>query len=149
MLPFSVPCVKRNCLVQVLIKENLGLKENVSTLSASNLLLRSTVSRLEDQAASLKAEVAHCKANVSVLQALESQLSTNSTGCNSKLESAAMQLLGLEAGVIILVLWLACEHIGRPLWAKYRDDAFPIDRYLLFIYTYIFLLGGGVMVSHA
>ncbi len=137
MLPLGVLGVK-NCLVQVLIKENLGLKENVTTLSASNLLLRSTVSRLEDQAASLKAEVAHCKANVSVLQALESQLSSNSTNCGSKLESAAMQLLGLEVGIIFLALWLACEHVGRPLWAKYRDDPFPIDRYLKFLYVTFF-----------
>ncbi len=100
----------------------------MSVLSASNSLLRTTMAQLEDQAASLKADLAHCRANFSALQVLESQLSANSTGCVSRLQSAATQILGFEAGIIVLALWLACEHVGRPLWAKYREDPFPIDR---------------------
>jgi hypothetical protein len=123
---------KKYLLIQVLIKENLALKENMTTLAASNSLLRSTLARLEDQAATLKAEVAHCRANASALQALDLQLSSNSTLCNSQLKSAFTTVLGLEAGLILVVLWLLTEHICRPLWAKYMDGPFPIDRYLSF-----------------
>jgi hypothetical protein len=37
-------------------------------------------------------------------------------------------MVGFEAGLIILSIWLLFEHVARPLWAKYRATKFPIDR---------------------
>ena len=119
-----------NCIpLQVLIKENLELKDNVSMLTASNSLLRATVAKLEDHVASLKTEVVTLRSNLSTLQALDLQLSSNSSTCGSSLEATASRLLGFEAGLIVLAIWLACEHVARPLWHKHRTDPFFIDRY--------------------
>ena len=123
----------------MLIKENLGLKENISILSASNALLRTTVSKLETHVATLKAEVSDLRSNFSALQTLDNQLSENSSTCGSKLESALTHALGMEVGLILLAVWLLCEHVGRPLWAKYKTEKFPIDRYVYLIYIYILI----------
>jgi len=100
----------------------------VSALEASLDVLKAASARLESQVASLRSEAAALRANISVLEAADSQLASNSTDCSYSLEAAVSRAFGLEAGLIFVVVWLALEHVARPVWVKYRKEAFPIDR---------------------
>jgi hypothetical protein len=117
-----------NHFFQQLIKANLQLKENVSELEASNGLLRATTIRLEAEVASLRVEATLLRGNLSLLQSEDTRLSYNTSTCSLGLEATASRAFGLEVGLICVAIWLAIEHLARPVWVRYRKEPFPVDR---------------------
>ena len=106
---------------------NSTLTELLSTKQALNLS-RASLARLQDEASSLRLEVSVLRLNISSLVAEDSLLANSTFSCHSGLEGAINRALGLEAGLVFVILCLSVEVLLRPIWLKYRQDPFPVDR---------------------
>ena len=67
------------------------------------------------------------------------QLRRSLAQCNETEASAVIRMGEMGAvtvhwqiGALVLVAWLLCEHVARPLWEEVLKTPFPIDRYCYF-----------------
>jgi hypothetical protein len=83
------------------------------------------------------------------------QLRRSLAACNETEAGAVVKIgeLGTvtfhwQIGALVLVAWIVCEHICRPIWEEWQKTPFPIDRYHfavvnltclvpLYLYTFI------------
>jgi hypothetical protein len=96
-------------------------REALNLAEASSVLLRG-------QVASLQSEVSLLRLNLSSLTAEDVLLANSTSSCNTGLEGAISRAFGLEAGLVFVVLCFSAEILLRPIWLKYRQDPFPVDR---------------------
>ena len=106
---------------------NSTMVELYSTRQALNLSKVSSA-RLQGEVATLQLEASALRLNLSALMAEGGQLANTTASCNLGLEGAISRALGFEAGVVFLAVYLLVENLLRPIWIKYREDLFPLDR---------------------
>jgi hypothetical protein len=106
---------------------NSTLAELLSTKQALNLS-RASLASLQGEVSTLRLEASVLRLNLSSLAAEGDRLLNTTSFCNRGLESTVSRVLGLEAGLVFVALCLVVENILRPVWIKYRQDLFPLDR---------------------